>query len=211
MVKEAAMGKEIMSEEFENMVRNSRIPIVILDNRWQQLFSDEQKPPHIKKLETNLLNAIKKQSRIQNDLKELTKLKKKLMSEIVLNMNEVSSDEKEEKRRKKLDKSQKLIIDINDKITKCTEENDEIPDEIKKANEELMLAAVRLCYEKMDSNSEDIRMISEWIDNTRIELKRQILIKEDKEEANQKIYTYLHDMFGPKFMEFFDKKDGNVE
>ena len=90
-------------------------------------------------------------------------------------------------------------------------ETDEIPDEIRKANEELMLASVRVCYEKMNNNEADIKAISDWLDRTRIELKRQVLIKQDKEEANQKIYTYLHDMFGPEFMEIFDRNDGNVE
>ena len=205
------MGKDKADLNFEDMVRGKRLPILILDNRWQQLFPDDQKPAHIKKLENNLLNAMKKQSRLGTDLKELQALKKKLMSEIMLNMNEVSSDDKEEKRRRKLDKSQKLIIDINDKISKCMKETDEIPDEIRKANEELMLASVRVCYEKMNNNEADIKVISEWLDRTRIELKRQVLIKQDKEEANQKIYTYLHDMFGPEFMEIFDRNDGNVE
>lgn len=205
------MGKDKADFNFEDMVRGKRLPILILDNRWQQLFPDDQKPAHIKKLENNLLNAMKKQSRLGTDLKELQALKKKLMSEIMLNMNEVSSDDKEEKRRKKLDKSQKLIIDINDKISKCMRETDEIPDEIRKANEELMLASVRVCYEKMNNNETDIKAISDWLDRTRIELKRQVLIKQDKEEANQKIYTYLHDMFGPEFMEIFDRNDGNVE
>ena len=205
------MGKDKADFNFEDMVRGKRMPILILDNRWQQLFPDDQKPAHIKKLENNLLNAMKKQSRLGTDLKELQALKKKLMSEIMLNMNEVSSDDKEEKRRKKLDKSQKLIIDINDKISKCMRETDEIPDEIRKTNEELMLASVRVCYEKMNNNEADIKAISDWLDRTRIELKRQVLIKQDKEEANQKIYTYLHDMFGPEFMEIFDRNDGNVE
>ena len=205
------MGKDKADFNFEDMVRGKRLPILILDNRWQQLFPDDQKPAHIRKLENNLLNAMKKQSRLGTDLKELQALKKKLMSEIMLNMNEVSSDDKEEKRRRKLDKSQKLIIDINDKISKCMRETDEIPDEIRKANEELMLASVRVCYEKMNNNEADIKDISDWLDRTRIELKRQVLIKQDKEEANQKIYTYLHDMFGPEFMEIFDRNDGNVE
>lgn len=201
------MAKDKKEYDFEEIVKGSRIPILILDNRWQQLFPDDQKPAHIKKLENNLLNAMKKQSRLGTDLKELQALKKKLMSEIVLNMNEVSSDDKEGKRRKKLDKSQKLIIDINDRISRCMRETDDMPDEIKKANEELMLASVKVCYEKMHSNEHDIKLISDWIDRTRVELKRQVLIKQDKEEANQKIYTYLHDMFGPRFMEYFDRND----
>lgn len=196
--------------ELEKLIKSSRIPILVLDTRWQALFPPEAKPPHIKKLEKNLMNQLKRQSKLSDDLKNLQSLKKKLMSEIVLNMNEVSSDTKEERRKKKLEKSQQLIIDINDKISKCLNETDEIPLRIKEANEALMLASVKVCYEKMNSNASDIRIISEWIDRTRVELKRQVLIKQDKQEANDRIYTYLHDMFGPEFMELFDNIDGTV-
>ena len=202
------------AEEFNiyEMVHNSKIPILILDNRWQQLFPEEQKPVNIKRLENSLKNAMKKQAKLGSDLKELQALKKKLMSEIMLNMEEVGSDlEKEEKRRKKLDKSQKLILDINEKISKCMHETDEVPDEIKRANEALMIASVKLCYEKMGTNAEDIKVISDWIDKMRVELKRQVLIKQEKQETNEKIYSYLHDILGPKYMEMFDRNIGKVE
>ncbi len=202
------MEKDI---DFENIVKGTRIPILVLDNRWQQLFPKEHRPPLIKKLEKNLMNALRKQSRLETELKELQKLKKKLMSEIMLNMNEVHSEEKEEKRKKKLDKSQQLILDINNKIEKNLEELDEMPRVIKEANETLMIASVKICYEKMNTNAYDIRMITEWIDNTRNELKKQILIKQDKQDENNKIYTYLHDILGPRYMEIFDETDGNVE
>lgn len=206
------MGKNVDDTDFYEMVHNSRIPILILDNRWQQLFPEEQKPANIKRLENNLMNAMKKQAKLGSQLKELQALKKKLMSEIVLNMKEVGNDEgKEEKRKKKLDKSQKLILDINEKISKCMQETDEIPDKIKRANEALMVASVRVCYEKMHSNEADIRQITEWIDRTRVELKRQVLIKQEKQDTNQKIYSYLHDILGPEYMEMFDRNDGNVE
>lgn len=206
------MAKNSEEVNFYEMIHNKRIPILILDNRWQQLFPEEQKPANIKRLENGLMNAMKKQSKLGSDLKELQALKKKLMSEIVLNMEEVDTDaDKEEKRRKKLDKSQKLILDINEKISKCMRETEEIPDKIKKANEALMIASVKLCYDKMNSNEADIKVITEWIDRTRVELKRQVLIKQDKQEANQKIYSYLHDILGPEFMEIFDSNDGNVE
>lgn len=90
-------------------------------------------------------------------------------------------------------------------------ETDEVPDEIKRANEALMIASVKLCYEKMGTNAEDIKVISDWIDKMRVELKRQVLIKQEKQEANEKIYSYLHDILGPKYMEMFDRNIGNVE
>ena len=41
------------------------------------------------------------------------------------------------------------------------------------------------------------------------ELKRRIIIKQDKEIANTNIYTYMHDLLGPEMMEVFDNKEEN--
>ncbi len=201
------MEKDI---DFEKIVRGMKVPVLVLDNRWQQLFPQENRPPLIRKLEKNLMAAMKKQANLESELKELKKLKKKLMSEIVKNMNEVASEEKEEKRKKKLDKSQQLINEINEKIDKNIEQLDEMPDLIKKANENLMIASVKICYEKMNTNNYDIEMITEWIENTRTELKKQILIKQDKQDENTRIYSYLHDIMGPRYMEVFDETDGDI-
>lgn len=201
------MEKDI---DFEKIVRGMKVPVLVLDNRWQQLFPQENRPPLIRKLEKNLMAAMKKQANLESELKDLKKLKKKLMSEIVKNMNEVASEEKEEKRKKKLDKSQQLINEINEKIDKNIEQLDEMPDLIKKANENLMIASVKICYEKMNTNNYDIEMITEWIENTRTELKKQILIKQDKQDENTRIYSYLHDIMGPRYMEVFDETDGDI-
>ncbi len=204
------MAKKDDRPAFIDMIRNKRLPVLILDSRWQQLFPPEQRPVQIKKLEDNLKKELKLQAKLATELKELQSLKKKLMQGIVLNMEEVSQNEKENKRKKKLEKSQSLIVDINDKIKKCLEQTDEMPERIRLANEELMLASVRICYEKMHKNEHDIKAISEWINQTRVELKRQVLIKQDMEDANSRIYSYMHDMLGPEFMQLFDDNDGNV-
>lgn len=204
------MAKKDVNPAVVEMIRKKRLPVLILDSRWQQLFPPEQKPAQIKKLEDNLMKELKTQAKLATDLKELQKLKKKLMQEIVLNMEEVSSNEKENKRKKKLEKSQSLIVDINDKIEKCLEKTDEMPQRIRDANEALMFASVRICYEKMRRNEQDIKAITRWIEQTRVELKKQVLVKQDMEEANSKIYSYMHDMFGPEFMQIFDDNDGNV-
>lgn len=204
------MAKKDDRPAFIDMIRKKRLPVLILDNRWQQLFPPEQRPVQIRKLEDNLKKELKLQAKLATELKELQSLKKKLMQGIVLNMEEVSQNEKENKRKKKLEKSQSLIVDINDKIKKCLEQTDEMPERIRLANEELMLASVRICYEKMHKNEHDIKAISEWINQTRVELKRQVLIKQDMEDANSRIYSYMHDMLGPEFMQLFDDNDGNV-
>lgn len=42
----------------------------------------------------------------------------------------------------------------------------------------------------------------------RVELKKKVLIKQDKELKNTEIYSYMHDLLGPDMIEIFDNKKG---
>lgn len=201
------MSKKATNEySCEGVINMRKVPLLPLDNRWHQLFPATEKSVHIKKLEDEVMSIIKQESRISKELKDLGKLKKKLMSEIVQNMEE-TSDGKETLRQKKLETSQKLIREINDKIEKMEMEDIALPRKLIKANEELLYASIDECYERIDHNAQQIEVLSEWIERTRDELKKNVVIKQEKEEVNQNIYAYMHDMLGPEFMEIFDRRN----
>ena len=40
----------------------------------------------------------------------------------------------------------------------------------------------------------------------RIDLKKNVVRKQQKEVYNQNLYTYMHDIFGPEVIEIFDMK-----
>ena len=64
----------------------------------------------------------------------------------------------------------------------------------------------RLKNKLMQENGEQIEQIDEWINQMRIELKKNVVRKQQKELYNQELYTYMHDIFGPDVMELFDLK-----
>ena len=41
-------------------------------------------------------------------------------------------------------------------------------------------------------------MLAKWIDATRVKLKKNILIKQDKETINENMYSLIHDIIGPE-------------
>lgn len=196
------------SSEYESFIDIKRIPILPLDNRWHQLFPANQKPSHIKKLESEVMKLIKRESGVSKEMKDLLKLKKKLMDEIRLNMSE-GADEKESIRKKKLEASGRLIQDINDKIEKIETEKYELPHKLVRANANLLFASINECYEQIDNNTKQIEALDIWINQVREELKKNVILKQEKEEMNQNIYTYMHDILGAKFMEVFDKGHNN--
>lgn len=83
-----------------------------------------------------------------------------------------------------------------------------MPDLIKAANEKLVLAGVGDCYDLLNQNEQDLKEITQWIEQTRMELKKRILLKQEKEEINTKITSYMHNLLGSYCMEFFDRQNG---
>lgn len=62
------------------------------------------------------------------------------------------------------------------------------------------------CYEQIRENTSSIEEIAAWIDNIRIELKKNVVRKQEKELKNQEIYNYMHDIFGAEVIDIFDMK-----
>ena len=117
-----------------------------------------------------------------------------------------SMDDKDKEAEKKVNDSKRLINEANDKIDSYEDELLELPREIDKVNKELMIQTMALCYETLSENTDEIEKIADWIHNVRIELKKNIIRKQEREFQNADLYTYMHDIFGPDVMEIFDMR-----
>jgi len=190
-----------------SVILRNKIPILTLDERWHNLFPEEVKTPKIKELERRLNDLVKSQGQIGSDIGDLKKLKKKLMDEVIANMGE-STGFAEKFKLKKQEKIQKLLYEINQKLEEAGDALDDRPDEIKRANADLLLECMRVWYEKLDKNNLEIEEIGVWVEAVREKLKDKLLVKQDKEMENNAIYSYMHTLLGPKVMEQIDAKRG---
>ena len=87
--------------------------------------------------------------------------------------------------------------------------NDELldlPKEIEQVNYKLMLATMEICYEKIQGNTAEIEEVGAWITEMRMELKKKIIRKQEKEQQNQDLYSYMHAIFGAEVIDIFDMK-----
>ena len=209
------MAKKKQEKSYSEYIDIKKVPILPLDNRWHQLFPDNDKPANIRKLEKEVMAIVKREGGINRELKKLSVTKKNLMNQIVANMNE-ASDEDEKMRQKKMATSQKLIMDIKKKTVDLEDEKYELPYRLLELNEQLLVASIEICYNKININQQKIAYLNEWIENTRNELKKNVIIRQEMQENNNNIYSYMHDILGPRFMEVFDednnyKMQGNNE
>lgn len=187
-----------MAEITYDLVKDKEIfkglPILTLDERWYHLITQKNKTDEIKYWEKHLNDLIKRQGQVNNDIKEVKKIKQQLIQEVVDNMED---DDNSGKKKKKMSQNQRLIQEAKEKIAALEDESMEIPREISKANERLMVETVKVCYNKLNANKHDIEILEKWIDATRVKLKKNILIKQDKENTNARMYSYMHAILGP--------------
>ncbi len=187
-------------ERYTAYLKNKKIAVLTLEHKWHKLFPEGNKPSNIVSLEEEVNEYIKREAALRTDIKDLKKLKKRLMDGIVSNMGDTESRQQV----KKMEESQRLILEINEKIETCENELLEVPAKLKAANVALMLETMDYCHKQLHNNADEIKQITEWINNIRIELKKNVLRKQDKELKNKMMYTYMHNIFGPEVIEIFD-------
>ncbi len=193
------------NRNLDMVLRRKHIPILTLDERYMELLTEREKPDSIRRMEASVNGWLKKQGRSGSEVKELHRAKIRLMRNIVENMQETEG-ESERKRGKKLDKSQKLIREANEKIMYLEEEQKQIPERLEEANLELLYATTDICYQKLKEDREEIEEITQWIKRVRNELKEKIARKERMETEYNRIYGNLHDMLGAEVMEYLDEE-----
>ena len=189
-------------EEFKKALSNKNIPILVLDQKWHRLFAIHGKTDEIKEAETEVSELLALQGKINNELKKLKKIKTQLMDDIVQNMDD--EDDNSAEREKKRQENKKLIDEVNEKIAEEEDRLLEIPKEIKDANDRLMILSMDYFYSKIRVNHTEAQEIEEWIAQVRIDLKKNIIRKQNRTINNKEIYSYLHDIFGAEVLDLFD-------
>lgn len=195
-------------DNFRLSFKNKKIPILTLDTRWHELFFGVDKPSTVKVIEEELNGLLKRQGKLTSSMKELKVLKKQLMTEIVQSMDTDTLSTKH-KNEKKLEQNRRLIQEINEQLSDYEKELGGLPYHIKEVNEELMMRSMAICYEELKINNNEVISLNNWIQSTRDELKEKILEKQDLENKNTILYSYMHDLLGAEVMEIFDKQEVN--
>ncbi len=197
------MGKR--DEIYEAALKDKKIPILTLDHRWHLLFGKAEPTEAVVRLEEELNELIKRQGKLNTESKEIHRLKKRLMSEIIPMVDSLER-KPDRKTEKKIEDNKRLINDCNEKLSAYRDELALLPKEIEKTNYYLMLATMDACYDKLKENTREIEEDTGWITQMRIELKKRIIRKEEKEQQNQELYSYMHAMFGADVINLFDMK-----
>lgn len=191
------------TEEFRKALENKKLPLLVLDQKWHRLFAIHGKTDEIRNTETELNNLLARQGKLNSDLKDFKRVKNQLMDDIVQNMDS-SEKNSQNKKENVLDKDKRMIDELNERIEKAEDELLEIPHKMKAVNETLMILSMEYFYAKIKVNAKESKEIDEWIKQVRIDLKKNIIKKQNCDINNREIYAYLHDICGPQVLDLFD-------
>lgn len=199
------------TEEFRKALEHKKLPLLVLDQKWHRLFAIHGKTEDIQNTETQLNNLLARQGRLNSDLKGYRKVKNQLMDEIVQNMEGSKGDASD--KEKVRDKDKQMIDEINERIESAEAELLELPLKMKEINEQLMILSMEYFYAKIKVNAQESKEIDAWIQQVRIDLKKNIIKKQNRDINNREIYAYLHDICGPQVLDLFDveMEDSNRE
>ena len=178
-------------QAFTEALAKTKIPILVLDQKWHRLFALDGKPKEVQELESQLKEILERQGRLTQELKDLKKVKSSLMQNIVEHMD---AEEDKETHSRQMDENKRLIEEVKEKIAANEDALLEIPKEI------------QTC-----TNCKEAEEIAEWIKKVRVELKKNIIRKQNREINNKEIYAYMHDIFGKDIINLFDVQNDDVD
>ena len=190
------------TDEFRKALEHKKLPLLVLDQKWHRLFAIHGKTDEIRNAESELNNLLARQGKLNSDLKDYKKVKNQLMDEIVQNME--GSDGNASDKEKVRDKDKRMIDELNERIDAAEAELLELPQKMKQVNENLMILSMEYFYAKIKINTQESKGIEEWINQVRIDLKKNIIKKQNRDINNREIYAYLHDICGPQVLDLFD-------
>lgn len=190
------------NDAFLEALDGKRISPLTLDNKWHQLFDGTGMPDDISRKADELNELLKKQGNANNEIKKIKVLKKKLLDEMMQFVDEAAKGNKSA--QAEVEKHKKLVDDCNHRIENFEDDIYDLPRDIDRVNRQLMLMTMEDCYTRLQDNKREIDEISIWIDNFRKELKKNVVKKQDREIANHRLYSYMHDIFGSEVIEIFD-------
>ena len=193
-------------EVYMSALQGKSIPILTLDNKWHQLFTQTDMTPEIEQLADELNALVEKDGKLRSQTKDIKKLKKKLLGEIVPLRDKATKAGNSAAIEKEISERTRLINECNEKLDSHQDELLDLSKEIYDLDYKLMIETMKVCYERLHDNTTDIKSLDEWISRARIELKKNVIRLQEAEMENYNLYSYMHQIFGPDVVDIFDMK-----
>lgn len=198
---------DLKKEYIGNILRNRKLPIVLLDPLWHTMRTSI-KSDIIKTQEKKLQELLKEQGRLNNDYKEYSTVKQNFLKKI-LSLSEKVQNEGDSSAIEELNKLHQSTVSVNQKLEEIESRIEEVEIEIEDTNRDIIEEMVAVGYEYIEvCKDKEMRLEREIT-----QLREQMLLKTGEKKKCEKllkdVYNYLHSIVGREQIEIIDKKLGD--
>ena len=151
------MKRNNRQESFAEALKGKKLPILTLDNKWYKLLTPQARR-QVSVYERQLNALLRRQGKLNTETKDIRKLKKQLMNEIMPLVDEADQNPNP-LLDKKIEQNRKLLEECNEKLESYQEELLELPHKIDDVNVQLMLITMDCCYETMKESTQESKDI----------------------------------------------------
>lgn len=191
----------------ENILRKNRIPILIEEPGWINLFGSVNNR-QIQTAKNDLIQMLESEKELEAYAKKIEKKKKNHMKMILEVSNDVNNEDNKDKTKSiaLLDRYKDEILQINEEIEELKFKLESFPKQIREANFQLLNATVHYGYDELKYKEKEFNKAVDEIDVLRIKLREALQKKHDNEEWINETYTFLHGILGSEVIEKLDRK-----
>lgn len=200
------MSGKIISLD-ENILRKNRIPLLIEDPGWINLFGSVNNK-QIQTAKNDLIQILASEKELETYGKKIQKKKSNHLKMILEVSNAVNNEDNKDKTKSiaLLDRYKDEILQINEEIEEIKFKLESFPKQIREANFQLLSATVHYGYDELTYKEKEFNKAVNEIDILRIRLREALKKKHDNEEWINETYTFLHGILGSEVIEKLDRK-----
>lgn len=188
----------------EKIIRKNRIPILIKDESWKSLFSENQRKG-MEELVDNLEELMDEEKELEKLLKSANREKKILLNKVLKLSDEANSNDNMEA-LDKLEYTKNKILEVSDKIDEIQFRLEILPKEMYDLNLELLKKTISISYEDIMKGRKRVNYLDVKIEKLRKVLGEMWEEKFEKEKRINELYLYLHGVLGHEETDKLDKK-----
>lgn len=204
----AAMGSSVSLDMA--VLKKNNITRLTIDERWTRLFASMPMSPELEKAQAEMNELIKKEAVLKNEQDNLEPSKKKCMNQII-SLTQEAFEHNSDSAKVKLKECKKEIERINGRMDKIMEEVEQIDNQLKEANINLLINSIHYIFTTLKGNKKRSKDIQEEL--TAIE-KRQKELTEELESINVDWTSYavnITELIGSDNVRTLEKEFGLEE
>lgn len=195
--------KKSESIEFAGRImKKNRIPILIYDKQWKQVFHSNMNKS-METLSKNLQQLLDEEKELEKKLKSSQDRKRVLMNKII-HLSDRLNSRGEEIEISNMENARDEITKINDEIDEIRESLELYPKKIEIVNMELVKETAKTAYSEINTTESRLLDVDEEIHILREKLGMYWDEKESLEQKVQILYSLLHSIIGPEEIEKLD-------